>query len=326
MIRIRRKPVKTTFWVFLMLAAVAVGSVHAQSTVIYPTNALGQTGMTGATGATGPSGSAGSPGATGPAGQNGATGVAGATGASGGPVGATGATGLQGVTGAAGATGLQGVTGAAGATGFQGVTGAAGATGLQGVTGAAGATGVANYTGPSVGYFPRVASTGPTLLQNSSLFTDGTSSITVENSRDFVLAGGTFTGAAYGISNFAVVASSEPKEGVGNGPSIASLTYVAVGTATITLRGGRPLLVNSRVSLNNQAGAVRNYDCILTVDSVTFDGPHQTVVNAGRDECDVFLTLTTSTAGVHQVALQCLSNSVNGTQTADDVHINLVEF
>lgn len=100
-----------------------------------------------------------------------------------GPKGETGVQGLQGPQGIQGPSGAQGAQGIQGHTGPQGETGIAGETGVQGETGIAGETGVQGGTGVQgpggvSGSTNQIAKfTGSTTLQDSVIYSAGTTGI-----------------------------------------------------------------------------------------------------------------------------------------------------
>ncbi|MBK8817299.1 MAG: collagen-like protein [Methylococcaceae bacterium] len=106
---------------------------------------------------------------------SGTTGATGATGETG-PAGATGATGAPGNDGATGPQGLQGVTGP---IGLQGPTGP---QGIQGITGSAGPVGPTGATGSQGLTFQGDWSAATSYAQNDSVFFNGSSYLSLQNS------------------------------------------------------------------------------------------------------------------------------------------------
>ena len=109
--------------------------------------------------------------------------------------------------------------------------------------------------------------------------------------------------------------------------SIASVTYVGVATATVTLKGGRPLKIDVCATLNNAAAAARDYTWGIAVDGVVIHS--HTTSNDGADDSAVssfYYDDDGDTAGSHTYSLFILSSNATGTQTAEDAHILLMEY
>lgn len=181
-----------------------------------------------------------------------------------------------------------------------------------------------NITGVTATDPTRVLKAGDTM---TGQLTISGSSLTVTNG---VLAS-TFTAAAVpgfvgdasGITGYSVVASSCSADA----RPVNSLSFVAVSTLTVTLRGGRSLLGAAVVSISNASPAKRDYTVeverggVQVSSQMMTSAPSNDYVSIGVLWCEPL-----SVAGVVQYTISVKSISTAATQTANGRSIRVVEY
>ena len=136
------------------------------------------------------------------------------------------------------------------------------------------------------------------------------------------VSAGVLVGDGYNISGGTIGTSSTSA-----GPfNIASLTYVDIATATLSLRGSRVGAAIYTVRLDNQSANQRDYTLQLVVNGVTVDEFPTTIrANDYGQAGDMFL-LAPSPSGETNIAINVKANGTAGTQLANDAKIRMIEW
>ena len=126
-------------------------------------------------------------------------------------------------------------------------------------------------------------------------------------------------------SHSAVYSSSET---TASSINIASTDYVGVGTATVTLKGNRPVLVQIFVAVDNGSGGARTYTIAATEDGEVITG-HEHPVRCVSGEAATMtfwhFHVDGESAGEHNFGIFAKTNNATGTQTITDFHILVKE-
>lgn len=132
------------------------------------------------------------------------------------------------------------------------------------------------------------------------------------------------TASGENLTGFVVSASSLTSPG----QNINNLSYVGIGTTTITLRGGRPVLILLSALVNNDTTGTRTYDVAITFDGTIIGSIESILVPKNNAEITVDRHSYSASfpAGVHDFSVLVRSDSTNNTQIARDFRLTILEF
>lgn len=132
-----------------------------------------------------------------------------------------------------------------------------------------------------------------------------------------------FFGNASALTSFAVATSSFSA----SSQTIASVTFVGIATNTVTLRGGRPLLVTAYTNIFNDAGGNRTYDCHLTENGALIDSSREVLIaGGGRNTLSFPYFAASSPAGINTFGIVCKTSNATAAQGAGASSVIVQEF
>lgn len=165
---------------------------------------------------------------------------------------------------------------------------------------------------------------------NGALTMASGSSVTLSGSGGYITGASSITssgffGNASGLNNYTVTGSSM----IVSTRSVASITFIALGTTTVTLRGGgRPTLFLISALQTNDTTATRSYDVSITMDGTVISSIDDIMIvkNAGETFVSRHSITTALPSGTHSFAVQVKSDSTDTPQLIREFRLSVMEF